>query len=169
MKLFSMRLRNYQENCGNQKVLLINGNQFDSNLGFLLARILGHCRNYEELYSFERCSTIEKLTLLFQSEPMFLLLSQLTGLELSDGSCVEQKENGASCERTASCSGDEQTAGSPPESGLGPRCVASVRRWSHGSYTLLRDTEKMDNFLLDSTLFLVKGGGDGIKWYCLGL
>lgn len=90
---------------------------------------------------------------------MFLLLSQLTGLELSDGSCVEGKGEDFSCDRTTdSCDGDDPSAGSPPLTGLGPCCMACVKRWSQGSYTLLRDTEKPDTFSLDSSLFMVKKG-----------
>ena len=126
-------------------------------------------RKYEELDDADGFETILKLFQLFQSEPMFLLLSQLTGLELSDGSCVEEEREDSGCENANGYNrADETVEGGSSCAGLGPCCVECVRRWSHGSYTLLRDMDKTDEYFLDTSLFVAKEGRtDMIVWHHL--
>ncbi|PIK54108.1 putative 2-oxoglutarate and iron-dependent oxygenase domain-containing protein 1 isoform 1 [Apostichopus japonicus] len=90
------------------------------------------------------------------SELMFLLLSRLTGLKLH-----EDVEDSSSDEEDTEEARQDQNGKYVKNSlamktrGGNPRCRVEVRRWSHGSYTLIHDTDTVGSeFSLDCNLFL---------------
>lgn len=109
------------------------------------------CYEVASLESLPQC--VSACWELLHSEAFFLLLSNFTGLRLhylcpadddededQDGSKEEKKDvqNG---EATAS-SAESQSANTSREKELStPVCCGELRRWSHGSYTLLHDGE----------------------------
>ncbi|KAM7406171.1 hypothetical protein PAMP_000565 [Pampus punctatissimus] len=82
------------------------------------------------------------------SEAFFLLLSNFTGLQLhylcpadDDENEDEEKEQGNG-EATMSSTDSAAVANKSRDSELStPKCCGELRRWSHGSYTLLHDGE----------------------------
>eukprot|EP00118_Oscarella_pearsei_P013781 m.113866 g.113866 ORF g.113866 m.113866 type:complete len:446 (+) comp37467_c0_seq2:320-1657(+) len=88
--------------------------------------------------------TVAGLMALFKSEPFFYLLTQLTGLELSNGSCVADVAEEASAIVSSLVS---------------PCCCGVWRQWNHGCYTLIRDTDAArGGFSLDASLCFVGHG-----------
>lgn len=96
---------------------------------------------------------------LLQSEAFFLLLSNFTGLRLhylcaSDDEDDNDKEH----DKKATVEGDEAgsstgNATSNDNKTSTPKCSGELRRWSHGSYTLLHDGEAAEaEYALDLIL-----------------
>ncbi|XP_077374713.1 prolyl 3-hydroxylase OGFOD1 isoform X2 [Festucalex cinctus] len=88
---------------------------------------------------------------LLQSEAFFLLLSNFTGLRLhylcpadddedDDGGENKDKERKESCKKDDKATGSSNEASNESEPST-PKCCGELRRWSHGSYTLLHDGE----------------------------
>ncbi|KAM9366795.1 prolyl 3-hydroxylase OGFOD1 [Symphorus nematophorus] len=83
---------------------------------------------------------------LLHSEAFFLLLSNFTGLRLhflcpADDDDEDKDEEKKEQEATGSSS-DSQSANTSKEKELStPVCCGELRRWTHGSYTLLHDAE----------------------------
>ncbi|XP_030620927.1 prolyl 3-hydroxylase OGFOD1 [Chanos chanos] len=126
------------------------------------------CYSHAEMQSLPEI--VKECFDVLSSEPFFILLSNFTGLSLhylvSDGKEDEgsEREDGGSdvenkekqdavdeeentSEATTSSSSVEKKAKGPPE------CVGEIRRWTHGDYTLLHDSEKRE-FALDLLLHL---------------
>ncbi|XP_061566613.1 prolyl 3-hydroxylase OGFOD1 [Cololabis saira] len=84
---------------------------------------------------------------LLHSEAFFLLLSNFTGLRLhylcpADDEDEDEKKKTEEAEGEAATSSIESSATTSGEKELStPVCCGEVRRWSHGSYTLLHDGE----------------------------
>ena len=80
---------------------------------------------------------------LFQSEPFFLLLSNLTGLKLHELAPEDSEEEEESSE----------------EKVYNPRCRASFMAWLPGNYTLVRDDDlEQEEFALDLRIFFNSSG-----------
>jgi len=75
-----------------------------------------------------------------QSDAVFLVLSNLTGLKLHS---------------MAPGSDSDASDGAGPSVEVNPRCRTEVRRWEHGCYTLAHDTDtEMFEFALDTMLYV---------------
>ncbi len=86
---------------------------------------------------------------MMRSKPMFKLLARLTGLNLAE---LESRDNDQP-------SGSSQTDDRESSSESKPGCYGEVRRWSHGCYTLVHDTDPhLVDFALDAMVFF---GCDG--------
>lgn len=104
--------------------------------------------NYEQLDKDSLSPIIRECIKVFQSEAMFLILSNLTGLTLHNLIDDAQKQID-----DASTSND--TAGtSKEEKKITSKCCYEIRQWKHGSYTLIHDEDRENiGFALDSMLF----------------
>ncbi|XP_034738717.1 prolyl 3-hydroxylase OGFOD1 isoform X2 [Etheostoma cragini] len=86
---------------------------------------------------------------LLRSEAFFLLLSNFTGLRLhylcpaddDDDNKDEEKEDVLDSNATGSLTESPSANTSREKEPSTPVCCGELRRWSHGSYTLLHDTE----------------------------
>lgn len=103
---------------------------------------------------------------LLHSEAIFLTLSHLTGLTLHR--LAVEEDNGKDNEEDSSDSNEPETKRTKPDGGgaskvtnkngkgkdVDAKCYCDVRRWKHGSYTLLHDNEDdLSEFVLDTVLF----------------
>ncbi|XP_037104114.1 prolyl 3-hydroxylase OGFOD1 [Syngnathus acus] len=88
---------------------------------------------------------------LLRSEAFFLLLSNFTGLRLhylcpaddddnDDGDEKKDKEKKESSKKDGNATGSSNETSKESEPST-PTCCGELRRWSHGSYTLLHDAE----------------------------
>ncbi|XP_064476633.1 prolyl 3-hydroxylase OGFOD1-like [Ornithodoros turicata] len=85
---------------------------------------------------------VDECLRVFRSEAMFLILSSLTGLKLHELATFGNSDSDAEDSNDAGSGGD------------GPRCRYSLRRWSHGNYTLAHDDDKdMEESALDAVLY----------------
>ncbi|XP_008947209.1 PREDICTED: prolyl 3-hydroxylase OGFOD1, partial [Merops nubicus] len=136
-------------------------------------------RHYEVAEEDTLPDTLKKFLQLLRSEALFLLLSNFTGLKLHFLAPHEDEDAGE--ERAADTSGPsspkpeqeeteehadsitqqpEQPDGSTPgsrgsetQNGSGtPMCAGELRRWTHGHYTLVHDTQATE-FALDLLFF----------------
>ena len=117
-----------------------------------LVDCLSSCRHYKALEdNSEFPPNLKSLVELMRSLPMFKLLTKLTGLNLTDLESEESlQENPATSTREMG-NGNESNAS----------CTFEIRHWSHGSYTLMHDSDPgMQEFALDAMLFF---GCDGEK------
>uniref|UniRef100_A0A3Q2CGW9 2-oxoglutarate and iron-dependent oxygenase domain containing 1 n=1 Tax=Cyprinodon variegatus TaxID=28743 RepID=A0A3Q2CGW9_CYPVA len=104
------------------------------------------CYESASLDSLPEC--VNECWELLRSEAFFLLLSNFTGLHLhylcpADEEDEEtEKKHDNEEEEVAGTSAESSTAGASNGGKLStPVCCGEVRRWSHGSYTLLHDAE----------------------------
>ena len=80
---------------------------------------------------------------------MFKLLSKLTGLKLAEFEAEDEKKDTATSSSPADGLGDESNS----------CCSCEIRHWSHGSYTLMHDTDPgLNEFALDAMLFFACDG-----------
>ncbi|KXJ15956.1 Prolyl 3-hydroxylase OGFOD1 [Exaiptasia diaphana] len=83
---------------------------------------------------------------------MFKLLRTLTGLDLADTPLTAEEDDK-----------DEQEEERP--SPVNPRCRSEIRRWRHGSYTLVHDTDpEKAEYALDAMLFCGCEGWNSDQW-----
>ncbi|XP_065834809.1 prolyl 3-hydroxylase OGFOD1-like [Oscarella lobularis] len=105
--------------------------------------------NLRRLFELSRHSSnplLRDVETLFKSDVFFYLLTQLTSLDLSDGSCVAEKASEESTVVSQSSSSESN-----------PRCHGTWRRWNHGCYTLIRDSEASKaDFCLEASLYFVR-------------
>jgi len=90
---------------------------------------------------------LHQFVVLIKSMPFFKLLTKLTGLEMAalEDDEVEEEE-GAGCSSGSSKEKECSTEFITP-----PSCVAEVRQWKHGCYTLLQDQDYCGGeFVLDA-------------------
>ncbi|XP_076880030.1 prolyl 3-hydroxylase OGFOD1 [Brachyhypopomus gauderio] len=114
------------------------------------------CYASAELQSVPAC--LKECWEFLSSEPLFLLLSNLTGLSLhylavrdeSDSESGDGEEDGG---HGAGGPGTSRTALAEKKDKGPPTCVGELRRWAHGDYTLLHDSTKRE-FALDLLLHL---------------
>ncbi|XP_050401516.2 prolyl 3-hydroxylase OGFOD1 isoform X1 [Patella vulgata] len=110
---------------------------------------------------------VEECVHFLQSEAMFLVLSNMTGLKLhelapeSDSEDSEEEKNVAqsSQQQNGSQENNESTnhsARSKETAGVSSCCSSEVRKWQHGCYTLAHDTSHESNaeFALDAVLYI---------------
>ena len=96
---------------------------------------------------------LKSLIDLLKSEPMFKLLTKLTGLKLAELESEDVRQDTAA----ASSANDELGNGRASN----PCSTCEIRHWSHGSYTLMHDSDPgLHEFALDVMLFF---GCDG-EW-----
>ncbi|KAJ7415362.1 Prolyl 3-hydroxylase OGFOD1 [Pitangus sulphuratus] len=123
--------------------------------------------------------TLKTFLRLLRSEALFLLLSNFTGLKLhflapsdededaGEGRAAdtaghrspkpeqeeaEEPSDGSPCEPDQADSTGEAQDGETQSSPGGPVCAGELRRWTHGHYTLVHDTQATE-FALDLLLF----------------
>nr|KAG5690020.1 hypothetical protein BaRGS_013370 [Batillaria attramentaria] len=86
---------------------------------------------------------------IMQSDAMFLLLSQMTGLQLHEMAPPSDEE---STENGSELNGDAARS-------VSSRCRLEAQKWKHGDYTLVHDTDaQVNEVALDSALFV--GGSE---------
>ncbi|XP_064626041.1 prolyl 3-hydroxylase OGFOD1-like [Lineus longissimus] len=135
-------------------------------------------RNYSAADQTDLPDILNQCLEFFQSDAMFLILSNLTGLSLhelaanSDSSNSESEgSNGEDSDREtkgmkkrvkrrkldkgSSDEGEEVTGTTKPgKAEKNPRCRGAVRRWRQGCYTLIHDTDSEGaEYALDAMLF----------------
>ncbi|XP_070562751.1 prolyl 3-hydroxylase OGFOD1-like [Ptychodera flava] len=122
-------------------------------------------RNYERAEQDSLPEIIKECVKVLQSDEMFLLLSNFTGLKLhelapesdsdeGDEEGEETKEGEKAKEREEVKNEDKERKGKGKRE-IHPRCRSDVRQWKHGSYTLLHDTDtEGSEYALDAMLFL---------------
>lgn len=80
------------------------------------------------------------------SEPMFKLLTKLTGLNFAELDSNDDDEKAGP---------SSQTIGIENGNKSNPTCCSELRHWSHGCYTLIHDTDPgLAEFALDAMFFL---------------
>ena len=101
-------------------------------------------RKYETIEYDDRLPpNLKSLVDLMHSEPMFKLLTKLTGLNLA----VLDADNSKDSVSETSSQADQKEASAPS-------CCSQVCRWAHGSYTLMHDSDPaLKEFALDAMLF----------------
>ncbi|XP_065069559.1 prolyl 3-hydroxylase OGFOD1-like [Rhopilema esculentum] len=101
-------------------------------------------RKYETIeYDDKLSPNLKSLVDLMHSEPMFKLLTKLTGLNLA---VLDADNNKESVSGTSSKADQEKASA--------PSCCSEVRRWARGSYTLMHDSDPaLKEFALDAMLF----------------
>ncbi|XP_033636963.1 prolyl 3-hydroxylase OGFOD1-like [Asterias rubens] len=137
-------------------------------------------RNYERADRSTLPEVVQQCLKVLQSEHMFLTMSNFTGLKLhesapdndSDDDDDKEEEREGEEEAEAGKEGsdkkeeekdekaeeesqeqEEDTGNSKPKPVCNPRCRAEVRRWSHGCYTLMHDTDtEGSEFALDAVI-----------------
>ncbi|XP_061181742.1 prolyl 3-hydroxylase OGFOD1-like [Saccostrea echinata] len=98
-------------------------------------------RNYLVVDQSEVPDHVRKCLNFIQSDAMFVLLSSLTGLKLHELAEVSDSE------------GDEEE--NQKQRGDTPCCHCEVRKWQHGSYTLVHDTDTETKLCaLDAVLYI---------------
>ncbi|XP_044050923.1 prolyl 3-hydroxylase OGFOD1 [Siniperca chuatsi] len=103
------------------------------------------CHDMASLDTLPQC--VSACWELLRSEAFFLLLSNFTGLRLhylcpaDDEDKDEEKEDVRDGEATGSSTESPSTNTSREKELSTPVCHGELRRWSHGGYTLLHDTE----------------------------
>ena len=94
--------------------------------------------------------TLTSFLNLMHSEPMFKLLSRLTGLKLADLAEDDDEEGHP---------GSSSPKDNEEDSQSNPGCHSEVRQWQHGCYTLMHDADPdLVDFALDAMIFF---GCDG--------
>ncbi len=139
--------------------------------------------NYEAASETEKDSMpplLKKCLNFFRSDAMFLFLSGVTGLKMhplaevsDDEEEEEEKDEGDKSPKASSSREQEDEEEEKKTNGGGgggdPRCRCEVRRWSPGSYTLVRDCDgEQKEFALEARLFLNCGDGGGESGWSLG-
>jgi len=82
---------------------------------------------------------LSRCILFFQSEPFFLLLSNITGLRLHEMAPIDS---------------DEEEEEEADRKDSNPRCRGAFQHWSRGCYTLIRDDDlEQAEYALDLRLF----------------
>ncbi|XP_027571866.1 prolyl 3-hydroxylase OGFOD1 isoform X1 [Pipra filicauda] len=136
-------------------------------------------RLYEAAEEVSLPDTLKKFLQLLRSEALFLLLSNFTGLKLhflapsdededaGEGRAAdtaghrspkpeqeeaEQHAEGNPCEPEQPDSSGEAQDGETRSSSGAPVCAGELRRWTHGHYTLVHDTQATE-FALDLLFF----------------
>lgn len=121
-------------------------------------------RNFEATNPELLPTVVKECFNLLQSEAVFLILSQLTGLTLhslavsdsEDEEDTDHNSQGSSSEPKSKRIKSEESIAKKINTGevVDAKCYCDVRRWSHGSYTLLHDNDdELSEFVLDATLF----------------
>ncbi|XP_041916992.1 prolyl 3-hydroxylase OGFOD1 isoform X2 [Alosa sapidissima] len=110
---------------------------------------------YAELCSLPQC--VQECWKLFSSEDFYLLLSNLSGLKLhplakDNDSSDDSEDDEEGTARRQDC--EDKKGLKRSTDGTSAACVGEVRRWRHGSYTLLHDSESSREFGLDLLLTL---------------
>ncbi|KFM82494.1 2-oxoglutarate and iron-dependent oxygenase domain-containing protein 1, partial [Stegodyphus mimosarum] len=95
-------------------------------------------RKFHEIIDTSVPAILKECQNLFCSEPVFLLLSNITGLKLHPLS--------------EDVDGDDEGSGSHHRDGMG-KVSSSIRKWSHGSYTLLHDQSFTQSSFLNAQLY----------------
>lgn len=113
-------------------------------------------RHFEEADLESVSPIVQQLTKLLQSQPMFKLLRTMTGLELADLPLSDDDNDSSGDD------GDnEGNKDSNQKKVSVPCCHGNIRRWTHGCYTLVHDTDPEGaEFALDVLLYV---GGRGWK------
>ncbi|XP_023218825.1 prolyl 3-hydroxylase OGFOD1-like [Centruroides sculpturatus] len=104
--------------------------------------------NYEQLDADTFPTIVKECIKVFQSEAMFLMLSNLTGLTLHKLIADAQKE-------IDDASSSNEMAGSSlkEDKKVTSKCCYEIRQWKHGFYTLIHDDDKENvGYALDSLL-----------------
>lgn len=97
-------------------------------------------KNSYQVLTNKQPEVLKECLSVLQSEAMFLILSQLTGLSLHKLAPPDSEPDS-----------DEEDEEKEPN----PRLRVRVGRWSHGSYTLIRDSDAEEQeSALDATLFV---------------
>ncbi|XP_048763594.2 prolyl 3-hydroxylase OGFOD1-like isoform X2 [Ostrea edulis] len=110
-------------------------------------------RNYMSLDLKELPDHVMKCLNFLQSDAMFLMLSSLTGLKLHDLAEVSDSE------------GEEEEGNNTLRDT--PGCHCEVRKWQHGCYTLVHDTDTETKLCaLDAVLYI---GCEGWDTECGGI
>jgi len=96
-------------------------------------------------------SNLSSLIDLMRSLPMFKLLTKLTGLKLAELESEDEKQDSTTPSSSSELDNSE----------VKPCCSFELRHWSHGSYTLVHDTDPgLHEFALDAMLFFACDGWD---------
>ncbi|XP_077862401.1 prolyl 3-hydroxylase OGFOD1-like [Saccoglossus kowalevskii] len=125
-------------------------------------------RNYEMASDTSLPGILKECIEVLKSEEMFLLLSNFTGLRLHELAPDSDSEDDMRGDDSESVKAKEETK----KKEINPRCRSEVRRWRHGSYTLLHDTDTEGaEYALDCMLFLNCNGKAVLqviscKWVC---
>ena len=91
-------------------------------------------------------SNLKSLVGLMKSKPMFKLLTKLTGLKLAELETEDEKKDCGGSSSSSELLADSHESNSC--------CSCEIRHWSHGSYTLMHDTDPgLNEFALDAMLF----------------
>lgn len=117
-------------------------------------------RHFEQANTESAPSVVQQLNKLLQSKPMFKLLRTMTGLEMADVPLSDDEDDDDDDSEEEENSAE--TSNNRGESSKrGPCCHGSIRRWTHGCYTLVHDTDpEGEEFALDVMLYV---GGKGWK------
>ncbi|XP_046364330.1 prolyl 3-hydroxylase OGFOD1-like [Haliotis rufescens] len=104
-------------------------------------------RNYDACIDGDRPEVLTKCVNFLQSDAMFLILSNLTGLKLHELAPSSDDEEEAA--DTSNGTGNQSK-----ELGGSPQCRSVVRQWRHGSYTLIHDTDSEGSeYALDAFMY----------------
>ncbi|XP_078354565.1 prolyl 3-hydroxylase OGFOD1-like isoform X2 [Oculina patagonica] len=119
-------------------------------------------RHFEQVATESAPSIVQQLTKLLQSQPIFKLLRTMTGLDMAD---VPLSDDDDDDDDDSDDDDDEGSKDTDKKKGnaseRGPCCHGSIRRWAHGCYTLVHDTDPEGaEFALDVMLYV---GGSGWK------
>ncbi|XP_041359962.1 prolyl 3-hydroxylase OGFOD1-like [Gigantopelta aegis] len=107
-----------------------------------------HKRNYCTCDTTNQPTIVQDCVRFFQSDAMFLILSNLTGLKLHELASVSDSDSDQDGESSSARGEDCSTNKSDT-----PRCGSEVRQWSHGNYTLVHDTDRdISQVALDTVL-----------------
>jgi len=116
-------------------------------------------RHFEEADMESVPPVVQQLTRLLQSHPMFKLLRTMTGLELADVPLNDDDD-----ETSEEESDNEESKNTCKKKAGAPSCHGNTRRWAHGCYTLVHDTDPEGaEFALDVLLYVGGKGEFGIK------
>jgi len=116
-------------------------------------------RHFEYVAMEAAPAIVQQLTKLLQSQPMFKLLRTMTGLEMADVPLSDDDDDSSEDDDDQGSKDTNQKTNDASE--RGPCCHGSIRRWAHGCYTLVHDTDPEGaEFALDALLYV---GGSGWK------
>ncbi|CAH3036274.1 unnamed protein product [Porites lobata] len=113
-------------------------------------------RHFEQAVEESLPPIVQQLTKLLQSQPMFKLLRTMTGLGMADVPLSDDDDDDSDDN-----DGDEGRKDANKNREQIPSCHGDIRRWGHGFYTLIHDTDPEGaEFALDALLYI---GGKGWK------